>query len=100
MQTNGVTATGLTELTEVKLQRETILLSPVFSAIIHHVAPDGHDLKTGYVRLSAFSQVGMPTYQDRPTGLSINNVECRKVFKSLFFYLQPCVHSLIPLGQT
>ncbi|CAK9234438.1 unnamed protein product [Sphagnum troendelagicum] len=54
--TNGVTATGLTELTEVKLQRETIMLSPVFSAIIHHAAPDGHDLKTGYVRLSAFSQ--------------------------------------------
>jgi hypothetical protein len=99
MQTNGVTATGLTELTEVKLQRETIMLSPVFSAIIHHAAPDGHDLKTGYVRLSAFSQVGMPTYQDRPTWLSINNAECRKDFKSLFFYLQPCVHSLIPLGQ-
>lgn len=45
------------QLTEVKLQRETILLSPVFSAVIHHVAPDGHEMRTGYVRLSAFSQV-------------------------------------------
>ncbi|CAM6003435.1 unnamed protein product [Sphagnum balticum] len=53
---NGVTAKGLTKLTEIKLQRETIMLSPVFSTVIHHVAPDGQDLKTGYVHLSAFSQ--------------------------------------------
>ncbi|KAH8961621.1 hypothetical protein BDL97_05G058200 [Sphagnum fallax] len=53
---NGVTAKDLTKLTEIKLQRETIMLSPVFSTVIHHVAPDGQDLKTGYVHLSAFSQ--------------------------------------------
>ena len=45
------------ELTEITLQRETILLSPVYSAVIHHVAPSGEEIKTGYVRLSAFSQV-------------------------------------------
>lgn len=45
------------ELTEVTLRRETILLSPVYSAVIHHVAPSGQETKTGYVRLSAFSQV-------------------------------------------
>jgi hypothetical protein len=46
-----------TELTEITLQRETILLSPVYSAVIHHVAPNGQEIQTGYVRLSAFSQV-------------------------------------------
>lgn len=45
------------ELTEITLQRETILLSPVYSAVIHHVSPSGQEIKTGYVRLSAFSQV-------------------------------------------
>lgn len=43
-------------LREVKLPREVIQLSPVSSAIIPHRAPDGHLSKTGYVKLSAFSQ--------------------------------------------
>jgi hypothetical protein len=46
------------------------MLSPVFSTVIHHVAPDGQDLKTGYVHLSAFSQVGLPT----KTLNSLNNI--------------------------
>ncbi|KAA8517035.1 hypothetical protein F0562_017147 [Nyssa sinensis] len=41
---------------EVKLPREVIKLSPLSSAIIPHRTPDGHLLKTGYVKLSAFSQ--------------------------------------------
>ncbi|GER25895.1 carboxyl-terminal-processing protease [Striga asiatica] len=40
----------------VKIPREVIKLSPVSSAIIHHRAPDGHLSKTGYVKLSTFSQ--------------------------------------------
>ncbi|KAL4198289.1 hypothetical protein AMTRI_Chr03g139430 [Amborella trichopoda] len=41
---------------EVKLSRGVIKLSPISSAIIPHTAPDGHLSKTGYLRLSAFSQ--------------------------------------------
>ncbi|KAL3341604.1 hypothetical protein AABB24_025913 [Solanum stoloniferum] len=41
---------------EVKLPREVIKLSPVSSAIIPHKMPDGRLLKTGYVKLSSFSQ--------------------------------------------
>ncbi|XP_057982431.1 carboxyl-terminal-processing peptidase 3, chloroplastic [Malania oleifera] len=41
---------------EVKLSREFIKLSLLSSAIIPHRTPDGHVAKTGYVKLSAFSQ--------------------------------------------
>ncbi|CAL9117208.1 unnamed protein product [Musa textilis] len=40
----------------VQLPREVIKLSPISSTIISHISIDGHELKTGYVRLSAFSQ--------------------------------------------
>lgn len=42
---------------KVQLPREVIKLSPISSTIISHISIDGHELKTGYVRLSAFSQV-------------------------------------------
>ncbi|KAL6145272.1 hypothetical protein ACLB2K_055960 [Fragaria x ananassa] len=41
---------------EVKLPREFIKLSPISTATIPHRTPDGHLTKTGYVKLSAFSQ--------------------------------------------
>ncbi|KAJ6825883.1 carboxyl-terminal-processing protease [Iris pallida] len=41
---------------EVKLPREVIRLSPISSSVISHRSRDGHETKTGYVRLSAFSQ--------------------------------------------
>ncbi|KAG8094441.1 hypothetical protein GUJ93_ZPchr0012g22018 [Zizania palustris] len=41
---------------EVQLSREVINLSPLSTAIISHSSDDGHDCKTGYVRLSTFSQ--------------------------------------------
>ncbi|KAG9443063.1 hypothetical protein H6P81_018917 [Aristolochia fimbriata] len=41
---------------EVKLPREVVRISPLSIAVIFHSAPDGHVEKTGYVRLSAFSQ--------------------------------------------
>ncbi|GMH08183.1 hypothetical protein Nepgr_010023 [Nepenthes gracilis] len=43
-------------LREVNLPREFIKLSPISSAIIPHRTPDGHLSKTGYVKLSTFSQ--------------------------------------------
>ncbi|KAL8494077.1 hypothetical protein ACS0TY_025029 [Phlomoides rotata] len=41
---------------EVKIPREVINLSPISSAVILHRAPNGHLSKTGYVKLSSFSQ--------------------------------------------
>ncbi|KAJ0042806.1 hypothetical protein Pint_17947 [Pistacia integerrima] len=41
---------------EVNVPREYIKLSPISLAIIPHRAPDGNLEKTGYVKLSAFSQ--------------------------------------------
>ncbi|KAJ8635458.1 hypothetical protein MRB53_009725 [Persea americana] len=41
---------------EVKVPREVIRISPIYSAVIPHKTPDGHLSKTGYVRLSSFSQ--------------------------------------------
>ncbi|GMP97302.1 hypothetical protein CsSME_00045612 [Camellia sinensis var. sinensis] len=43
-------------LREVNITREIIKLSPISSSIIPHTTPDGHLLKTGYVKLLAFSQ--------------------------------------------
>ncbi|XP_049394098.1 carboxyl-terminal-processing peptidase 3, chloroplastic [Solanum stenotomum] len=47
---------GVSSYQEIKLPREVIKLSPVSSAIIPHKMPDGRLLKTGYVKLSSFSQ--------------------------------------------
>ncbi|XP_072982110.1 carboxyl-terminal-processing peptidase 3, chloroplastic [Typha latifolia] len=44
------------EVREVLLPREVIRLSPLSSTIISHKSRDGHESKTGYVRLAAFSQ--------------------------------------------
>ncbi|XP_061987913.1 carboxyl-terminal-processing peptidase 3, chloroplastic-like isoform X2 [Rosa rugosa] len=41
---------------EVKLPQEFIKVSPISTATIPHRTPDGHLTKTGYVKLSAFSQ--------------------------------------------
>lgn len=41
---------------EVKVPREVIRLSPISSTVISHRSQDGHESKTGYVRLSSFSQ--------------------------------------------
>ncbi|PWZ07150.1 Carboxyl-terminal-processing peptidase 3, chloroplastic [Zea mays] len=44
---------------EVQLSREIINLSPLSTAIISHRTDDGHECKTGYVRLASFSQGGL-----------------------------------------
>ncbi|XP_062232993.1 carboxyl-terminal-processing peptidase 3, chloroplastic isoform X2 [Phragmites australis] len=41
---------------EVQISREVINLSPLSTSIISHRSDDGHECKTGYVRLAAFSQ--------------------------------------------
>lgn len=42
---------------KVNLPRELIKLSPISSAIIPHKSSEGQVIKTGYVKLSTFSQV-------------------------------------------
>lgn len=44
---------------KVKLPRDYIKLSPISSTIIPHTTPDGRLAKTGYVKLTAFSQVSV-----------------------------------------
>ncbi|CAA0812726.1 Carboxyl-terminal-processing peptidase 3-chloroplastic [Striga hermonthica] len=56
VKVHSVDDLGNSYVREVKIPREVIKLSPVSSAIIHHRAPDGHLSKTGYVKLSTFSQ--------------------------------------------
>ncbi|VVB06068.1 unnamed protein product [Arabis nemorensis] len=53
----SVNGTGTdSNIREVKLPRDYIKLSPISSAIIPHTTPDGRLAKTGYVKLTAFSQ--------------------------------------------
>ncbi|CAL5043045.1 unnamed protein product [Urochloa decumbens] len=44
---------------EVQLSREIINLSPLSTTIISHRSDNGHECKTGYVRLASFSQGGL-----------------------------------------
>ncbi|GAB4851581.1 Carboxyl-terminal-processing peptidase 3, chloroplastic [Ancistrocladus abbreviatus] len=53
---NGKNSQSKSSLREVNLPRDFIKLSPISSAIIPHRTPDGHLSKTGYVKLSTFSQ--------------------------------------------
>ncbi|XP_065857785.1 carboxyl-terminal-processing peptidase 3, chloroplastic [Euphorbia lathyris] len=48
--------TSDSSIKEVNLPREYIKLSPISSTIIPHQTPDGRQTKTGYVKLSSFSQ--------------------------------------------
>ncbi|XBI09069.1 hypothetical protein VPH35_136702 [Triticum aestivum] len=52
----GNERSGRIKQKEVQLSREVINLSPLSTAIISHRSGDGHEGKTGYVRLAAFSQ--------------------------------------------
>uniref|UniRef100_R7VZJ0 Carboxyl-terminal-processing protease n=1 Tax=Aegilops tauschii TaxID=37682 RepID=R7VZJ0_AEGTA len=57
----GNERSGRIKQKEVQLSREVINLSPLSTAIISHRSGDGHEGKTGYVRLAAFSQGGLVT---------------------------------------
>ncbi|KZV36376.1 carboxyl-terminal-processing peptidase 3, chloroplastic [Dorcoceras hygrometricum] len=58
----GTTVT--VKVNSIKLPREVIKLSPISSAILSHITPDGHLSKTGYVKLSAFSQTAALEMED------------------------------------
>ncbi|XP_068638437.1 carboxyl-terminal-processing peptidase 3, chloroplastic [Aristolochia californica] len=62
-------------LREVKLPREVVRISPLSSAIIFHKAPDGHVVKTGYVRLSAFSQTAADEMESAIKGMENQGVQ-------------------------
>ncbi|KAF5750693.1 hypothetical protein HS088_TW03G01032 [Tripterygium wilfordii] len=60
----GKDSDGDSDLREVNIQREYIKLSPLSSSIIAHRTPNGHLAKTGYVKLSAFSQTAAVDMED------------------------------------
>ncbi|XP_050229055.1 carboxyl-terminal-processing peptidase 3, chloroplastic isoform X1 [Mercurialis annua] len=53
---NAKNSTSDSSIRVVNLPRENIKLSPISSTIIPHKTPDGRQTKTGYVKLSTFSQ--------------------------------------------
>ncbi|XP_051151621.1 carboxyl-terminal-processing peptidase 3, chloroplastic [Andrographis paniculata] len=56
VKVHTVDDSGSSFVREVKIPREVVKLPPISSAIIIHRAPDGQLSKTGYVKLSTFSQ--------------------------------------------
>ncbi|KAI5076491.1 hypothetical protein GOP47_0008556 [Adiantum capillus-veneris] len=62
-------------LTEVKIYRENITLTPVFTAVLPHTAPDGHLAKLGYLRLTAFSQNAAADMERAISGLENEGAE-------------------------
>ncbi|XP_073045849.1 carboxyl-terminal-processing peptidase 3, chloroplastic isoform X1 [Primulina eburnea] len=61
---NSINDMGSACVKEIKLPREDIKLSPISSAILSHITPDGHLSKTGYVKLSTFSQTAAAEMED------------------------------------
>lgn len=79
---------------KVNIPREYIKLSPISRTIIPHRTPDGHLAKTGYVKLSAFSQVVKTAFN---LNLSYQKSECWIIsyvshlkFTSFLFHLTDC----------
>lgn len=68
-------AQGTMDLTEVKILRENITLTPVFAAVLPHTAPDGHLSKLGYLRLTAFSQNAAADMEKAISGLENEGAE-------------------------
>ncbi|GAA0148437.1 serine protease [Lithospermum erythrorhizon] len=62
-------------LREVRIPREVIRLSPLSGAIISHTLPDGHQSKTGYVKLLAFSQTAAMEMEDTISTMKTQGVQ-------------------------
>ncbi|RLN12026.1 hypothetical protein C2845_PM09G10880 [Panicum miliaceum] len=60
---------------EVQLSREIINLSPLSTTIISHRSGDGHECKTGYVRLAAFSQTAAAEMENAVKRMEDEGVE-------------------------
>ncbi|CAG7865855.1 carboxyl-terminal-processing peptidase 3, chloroplastic [Brassica rapa] len=60
---------------EVKLPRDYIKLSPISSTIIPHTTPDGRLAKTGYVKLTAFSQTAASDMEHAVHEMENQNVQ-------------------------
>lgn len=60
---------------EVQLSREIINLSPLSTTIISHRSDDGHECKTGYVRLAAFSQTAAAEMENAVKRMEDEGVE-------------------------
>nr|CAB3470424.1 unnamed protein product [Digitaria exilis] len=60
---------------KVQLSREIINLSPLSTTIISHRSDDGHECKTGYVRLTAFSQTAAAEMENAVKRMEDEGVE-------------------------
>ncbi|XP_010504702.1 PREDICTED: carboxyl-terminal-processing peptidase 3, chloroplastic-like isoform X1 [Camelina sativa] len=60
---------------EVKVSRDYIKLSPISSTIIPHTTPDGRLAKTGYVKLTAFSQTAASEMENAVHEMENQNVQ-------------------------
>ncbi|CAN6201681.1 unnamed protein product [Urochloa humidicola] len=60
---------------EVQLSREIINLSPLSTTIISHRSRDGHECKTGYVRLASFSQTAAAEMENAVKRMENEGVE-------------------------
>jgi len=60
---------------EVQLSREIINLSPLSTTIISHRSDDGHECKTGYVRLASFSQTAAAEMENAVKRMEDEGVE-------------------------
>jgi carboxyl-terminal processing protease len=66
---------GRSRQKEVQLSREIINLSPLSTTIISHRSDDGHECKTGYVRLAAFSQTAAAEMENAVKRMEDEGVE-------------------------
>ncbi|XVF56088.1 hypothetical protein PTKIN_Ptkin06aG0088800 [Pterospermum kingtungense] len=72
MGNDSVSGSGIKE---VKLPRELIRFSPISSTVIPHRTPDGHLTKTGYVKLSTFSQTAAADMENTINEMENQGVE-------------------------
>ncbi|XP_024540786.1 carboxyl-terminal-processing peptidase 3, chloroplastic [Selaginella moellendorffii] len=63
------------ELKELKLKRETISMSPVYTAVLPHTNSSGRKTSTGYIRLAQFSQNAAADMQKAIFKLEESNVD-------------------------
>ncbi|KAG0457640.1 hypothetical protein HPP92_022797 [Vanilla planifolia] len=66
---------GISGLREVTIPREAIKLSPLSTAVFQHKLDDGHELKTGYVRLSSFSQTAAAEMENAIQEMEVQGVQ-------------------------
>ena len=85
---------------KVNIPRGYIKLSPISRTIIPHRTPDGHLTKTGYVKLSAFSQVAKNCHQLESYLSEVRMLNYQLCFSSKIYILSvPFDRLQLPIWQ-